>query len=383
MEHIAFDAHKRYTQVSVETVDGQRRYEGRIVHARAPCSSFSRAANAARRWRLRPSGPGTWIVDEIEAAGQVPQLVHARKAKLMLGMVNKTDKLDARGLNRLQRTGTLPTVWIPPGALRDQRDLPRTRMVLTRERTRLKNRIHATWPRPGSGLRVPPTCSGAGPPVAPSGAPPPPAAPPGRDGVSPRATRGRDRPAPRLRAPAAHGVCANAGTPVPPHVARGRVGAGRGHLARDRGHRPLPERRAPGRLCRHHAPGTRQRGPQPLRPAPGGRQPLPHVGLHRSGEYHLSPSPDPAAPARQSSLCAHPAAEGPPKAVGAVARHRAEASYWILTKREPDPRTRGTPGVVHGGTSARHAMSARRSALECDVPPGHHPAAMTAKIWLR
>jgi hypothetical protein len=63
-------------------------------------------------------------VDEIEAAGQVPQLVHARQAKRLLGMANKTDKLDARGLNRLQRTGTLPTVWIPPGALRDQRDLP-------------------------------------------------------------------------------------------------------------------------------------------------------------------------------------------------------------------------------------------------------------------
>src|SRR5574341_248988 len=67
----------------------------------------------------------------------------------MLGMVNKTDKLDARGLNRLQCTGTLPTVWIPPGALRDQRDLPRTRMVMTRERTRLKNRIHATLAKYG------------------------------------------------------------------------------------------------------------------------------------------------------------------------------------------------------------------------------------------
>jgi transposase len=88
-------------------------------------------------------------VDEIEAAGQIPQLVHARKAKRMLGMVNKTDKLDARGLNQLQRTGTLPTVWIPPGPLRDQRDLPRTRMVLPRERTRLKNRIHATLAKYG------------------------------------------------------------------------------------------------------------------------------------------------------------------------------------------------------------------------------------------
>ena len=44
--------------------------------------------------------------------------------------------------------------------------------------------------------------------------------------------------------------------------------------------------------------------------------------------------------------------KGHPKAVGAVARHRAEASAWILTKREPVPRPRGTPGVVHGGTSA-------------------------------
>jgi transposase len=84
------------------------------------------------------------IIDEIEAAGYVPKLVHARKAKLMMGETNKTDRLDARGLNRLQRNGTLPTVWIPSGDLRDQRDLPRTRMVLVRQRTQLKNRIHAT-----------------------------------------------------------------------------------------------------------------------------------------------------------------------------------------------------------------------------------------------
>jgi transposase len=61
----------------------------------------------------------------------------------MMGMINKTDKLDARGLNQLQRNGTLPTVWIPPGELRDQRDLPRTRMVLVGQRTQLKNRMHA------------------------------------------------------------------------------------------------------------------------------------------------------------------------------------------------------------------------------------------------
>jgi hypothetical protein len=43
--------------------------------------------------------------------------------------------------------------------------------------------------------------------------------------------------------------------------------------------------------------------------------------------------------------------KGHQKAIGAVARHLAEATYWILTKREPyrEPRK---PGLVHGGVSA-------------------------------
>jgi transposase len=90
-----------------------------------------------------------WIVDEIEAAGMTPRLVHVRRAEMMLASVNKTDKLDCHGLNRLQRTGALPTVWIPPAEIRDLRDLPRTRMVLTRQRARLKNRIHATLAKYG------------------------------------------------------------------------------------------------------------------------------------------------------------------------------------------------------------------------------------------
>jgi transposase len=98
---------------------------------------------------VEATGNWYWIVQEIEQAGLVPLLVHARKAKLMMGMINKTDKLDVHGLNRLQRNGTLPTVWIPPSALRDQRELTRTRMVLSQERTRLKNRISATLSKYG------------------------------------------------------------------------------------------------------------------------------------------------------------------------------------------------------------------------------------------
>jgi transposase len=144
MQYIAFDAHKHYTLASVAELDGRLVREERIDHERGVLRQFLKRCERGSPVAVETTGNWYWIVDEIEAAGLVPRLVHARKAKLMLGMINKTDKLDARGLNRLQQAGTLPTVWIPPGELRDRRDLPRTRMVLVRQRTQLKNRIHAT-----------------------------------------------------------------------------------------------------------------------------------------------------------------------------------------------------------------------------------------------
>src|SRR3990170_8044396 len=60
------------------------------------------------------------------------------------GTFGKTDKLDADGLGLLLHNGTLPSVWIPPGELRDERELPRTRMAFSKIRTALKNRMHAT-----------------------------------------------------------------------------------------------------------------------------------------------------------------------------------------------------------------------------------------------
>ena len=144
MEYIAFDAHKHYTLASVAQADGQLLREERIEHERGALQAFLARCERGSPVAVETVGNWYWIVDEIDAAGCRPKLVHARKAKLMMGQINKTDKLDARGLNLLQRNGTLPTVWIPPGELRDQRELPRTRMVLVRQRTRLKNRIHAT-----------------------------------------------------------------------------------------------------------------------------------------------------------------------------------------------------------------------------------------------
>jgi len=145
MEYIAFDCHKKYTYAVVEDEKGRVHWEGRIAHERGALAAFLlEACYPGSPVAVETVGNWYWIVEEIEQAGCLPRLVHAAKAKLMLGMINKTDKLDARGLNRLQRAGTLPTVWIPPGELRDKRELTRARMALVRQRTQLKQRIQAT-----------------------------------------------------------------------------------------------------------------------------------------------------------------------------------------------------------------------------------------------
>jgi transposase len=144
MEYIALDVHKKYTWARVETAQGDRVTERRVLHQRGAIQDFVRQWSSGSPVAVETVGNWYWIVDEIEAGGGHPQLVNARLAKLMIGSVNKSDKLDAQGLNRLQRTGTLPTVWIPSGAVRDARELPRTRMVFSGQRTQLKNRVLAT-----------------------------------------------------------------------------------------------------------------------------------------------------------------------------------------------------------------------------------------------
>jgi transposase len=152
-EYIAFDSHKRYTWVEHEQVATGRVRQYRLEHAPGAIRRALVECEPGTAVAIEATANWYWITDEIEQAGLVPRLVHPRKAKLMMGQINKTDKLDAHGLNRLQRNGTLPTVWIPPGPLRELRELTRTRVVLVAQRTRWKNRITATlakWGLPAS-----------------------------------------------------------------------------------------------------------------------------------------------------------------------------------------------------------------------------------------
>ena len=152
-EYITFDSHKHYTWVEREHVATGKLQQFRVDHVPGAIGRALLGCAPGTPVAVEATANWYWIAEEIERAGARPLLVHPRKAKLMMGQINKTDRLDTHGMNRLQRSGTLPVVWIPPAPLRDLRELTRTRIVLVAQRTRWKNRITATLAKWG----VPPS----------------------------------------------------------------------------------------------------------------------------------------------------------------------------------------------------------------------------------
>ena len=146
---VGCDAHRRYSQFAILDQDGQLQHQARVDHEPGAIHAFLENLPEGTPVALETVGNWYWIADEIEAAGCVALLTHAAKAKVMMGNVNKTDQLDAKGLAKLLHLDSLPTVWLPPGEIRDERELHRTRMALSKLRTALKNRIHATLAKYG------------------------------------------------------------------------------------------------------------------------------------------------------------------------------------------------------------------------------------------
>jgi transposase len=146
---IGCDAHKQFS-VFV-TIDGKGKTSPpvRVEHHRQRYVDFLHSLPTGSEIALEATGHWYWMVDEMEKAGHCPHLANPTEAKKRMGKTNKTDALDAKGLAILLHNGTLPESWIPSGELRDRRELLRTRMALRDLRSSLKHRIHAAIDRYG------------------------------------------------------------------------------------------------------------------------------------------------------------------------------------------------------------------------------------------
>lgn len=146
-QFIGCDAHKKFSVFVAVDEKGHAGEAVRIAHDREAYREFLQGLPPRSTIAVEASGHYSWLVDEMEQLGHCPKLCNPLEAKRRMGLSKKTDQLDARGLAILLRNGTLPEVWIPPRELRDQRELLRLRIFLVHLRTRVKNRIHGTLAR--------------------------------------------------------------------------------------------------------------------------------------------------------------------------------------------------------------------------------------------
>ena len=94
-------------------------------------------------------GPTWAFVDAVESAVDTVCAVDPRKTRLKAGFAAKTDRLDARRLADALRRDSVVSVYVPPAAIRELREVCRGRHQVIRLRTRLAQMIRALLLRSG------------------------------------------------------------------------------------------------------------------------------------------------------------------------------------------------------------------------------------------
>src|ERR1700675_3096257 len=140
-QFIGCDAHKKFSVFVAVNEKGHAGEALRVAHDRHLYREFLARLPAHSAIAVEASGSYSWLVDEMERSGHHPRLCNPHEAKRRMGLTNKTDRLDAKGLAILLRNGTLPEGWIPPGELGDQRELLRLPIFLERHKPPIKNPI--------------------------------------------------------------------------------------------------------------------------------------------------------------------------------------------------------------------------------------------------
>ena len=161
-EYIGIDLHKAFFQACAIGVTGDRRWEGRFPRSAAGIAQLhARGLGEDVAIAVEASGPTWAFVDALAPSGARVCVVDPRKTRLKAGVAAKTDRLDARRLADALRRESVVSIYVPPPAIRELREVCRSRHQVVRLRTRLAQMIRALLLRcdagdpPGTRLYAP------------------------------------------------------------------------------------------------------------------------------------------------------------------------------------------------------------------------------------
>jgi transposase len=146
MVHVGVDLDKRSSQIAIVGEDGNISQQ-RLANDAVGLAKFFAQLPAQTPIATEASGTWWWFVDLLEQLGHRPVLSNPKQTKAIAAARLKNDRVDAERLALLLRGDLLPTVWIPPAALREARELIRHRIQLSWLRGVVRNRLHAMLAR--------------------------------------------------------------------------------------------------------------------------------------------------------------------------------------------------------------------------------------------
>jgi transposase len=143
---IGLDVHRDFAQVAIWQA-GQVRQAGTFATTPEGVREFAAGLGQADEVALEATG-NTWAIATLLAshAGRVVVSNPAKTRAIAEARV-KTDKVDAAILAQLLAADYLPAVWLPDAATNALRRQVLRRAHIVRQRTRLKNQVHAILAR--------------------------------------------------------------------------------------------------------------------------------------------------------------------------------------------------------------------------------------------
>lgn len=138
--YCGIDLHKKFSAICIMNQEGQVMEQTKVFHQTGQLENYFKAKDPLV-CVLEPVDNWGWVVDALQELGHEVHLANTYKVRLIAEARVKTDKVDARILADLLRTGFLPEAYVAPLSLRDKRTYLRYRIDLARQRARMKSQI--------------------------------------------------------------------------------------------------------------------------------------------------------------------------------------------------------------------------------------------------
>lgn len=146
MRNVGLDVHQKYTWFTEVDERGVTLRQGKVNNEEL-ASLFS--DGEARRVVMEAGRNWYHLYELLEGVVEEVQMAHPLRVKAIAAAKVKTDKVDSLTLAQLLRADLIPTSYMAPASVREERELLRYRASLTALRTAVKNRVHALLAKRG------------------------------------------------------------------------------------------------------------------------------------------------------------------------------------------------------------------------------------------